>query len=247
MSRRFPALLLPLLLTYSCAGIQTSAIDKQYDFSRIRRVGVLEFDSGSAPNLGAEDLTVKYLLNHGYPVVERSKLNALLKEQKYGAMGVFLPETAKKIGKLLGVDALVLGRVTTYQASRKEVVMVKSVYTWRVPVYETRLKRVEGKHAPSARGKGKKGHQHLIEVKEQIGTDIREEVRNYPQVIAIDAVVGMVVKLVDVESGQIIWVGSFTGEGVTDMIAAESVISHLIRKLKKSWPPGKHPQKRVGL
>ncbi|MFH2202883.1 MAG: hypothetical protein ABIJ96_07200, partial [Elusimicrobiota bacterium] len=61
--------------------------------------------------------------------------------------------------------------------------------------------------------------------------------REIPQIFIIDAQVGVVAKLVDVETGEIIWIGSTTGEGINSAMAVESAVSYLVRKLRKEWTP----------
>ena len=52
--------------------------------------------------------------NKGFQVMERSDLNAILKEHNLASTGIIDPETAKKLGKLKAVDAIVVGTITPY-------------------------------------------------------------------------------------------------------------------------------------
>ncbi len=58
-----------------------------------------------------ERLTSEISATPGLEVVERGRLDEVLKEQKLGARGVLDPVTAKKIGNILGADAVVTGTV----------------------------------------------------------------------------------------------------------------------------------------
>ena len=48
----------------------------------------------------------------GFRVIDRNNLNSIIKENKLSATGLIDPETARKLGRIAGVDALVTGRLT---------------------------------------------------------------------------------------------------------------------------------------
>lgn len=86
-----------------------------------KRVAVLSFKEldGQTTVLGtylAEEL-LSHLVNSGLKVVERSMLDRLLGEQKLQQTGAIDPATAKEVGKVAGVDAIVTGTVTDLQSS----------------------------------------------------------------------------------------------------------------------------------
>lgn len=196
-----------------------TSVSKTYDFGRIQRVGILKFDSRFPEVLGVEDIFAKYLLANGLEVIERPHLEKLLKEQKFGATGAVTPETAKEIGEILGVDALLLGQVTSYIPERKEVLLVHTKNKYEEPVFEKqRQRQKDGSY---------------IEVQKQIATKVRYEDAQVPQIYTSYAQVGFAVKLVDVESGQVCWVGSYTNEGLNAQLAIESTAIYLSKKLRK--------------
>lgn len=221
-------------LALSLAGCSHStALNQNYDLSRVRRIGVLKFESHWASSLGVEDIFAKHLIRRGYSVVERSHLEALLKEQKLGLTGLFGAHPDKDLGKILGVDALVIGQVTSFSPGRKRVVMATTRETYIEPIFKTerrKKKKVKGED-------GKKGEDAYYKVQVQIGTKTRYVDKEIPTVFSIDAQVGIVAKLVDIETGEIIWIGSTTGEGVNALYAVESAVAYLVRKLRKDWRP----------
>jgi len=95
-----------------------------------RKVAVFDFDNAaaqggitnpffqtSAPNLGkaAADLLITRLVEDGrVRVIERSAIDKLLAEQNLSNTERGDPQTAAKLGKLLGVDAIILGTITRY-------------------------------------------------------------------------------------------------------------------------------------
>jgi curli biogenesis system outer membrane secretion channel CsgG len=89
------------------------------------RVAVVDFENKSTwtwwgDRLGeaAADVLVTDLMNTGkYTMIEREKIDAVLAEQQLGASGAVTPQTAAKIGKLLGVDLILTGSITQFSIS----------------------------------------------------------------------------------------------------------------------------------
>ena len=64
----------------------------------------------------AEELVTDLFMIGGLDIVERTMLDRVLGEIKLGQTGVVDPETAKKVGKVAGVDAIVTGSITDLQS-----------------------------------------------------------------------------------------------------------------------------------
>lgn len=97
-----------------------------------RRIAVFNFDNafrpsspnnmfavlqGNAPDLGkaATDLVITRLVQDGQvTVLERNAIDKLIAEQNLSNSDRTDPRTAAKLGRILGVDAIVLGSVTKY-------------------------------------------------------------------------------------------------------------------------------------
>ncbi len=96
------------------------AVKPGYDFSRIKRIAVLNFDGekGSA----AADIFILELMKRGFDVIERSRIESVIKEQGFGASGLIEPSTAKSIGKIFGVDAILTGSIMQYLPAQKRTV-----------------------------------------------------------------------------------------------------------------------------
>jgi len=98
-----------------------------------KRVAVFDFDNAAVtsgivipfvdmrgPDLGkaAADLLITKLVQEGgVSVIERSAMDKLLAEQNFSNSGRADPVTAAKIGRILGVDAIILGTITRYDYS----------------------------------------------------------------------------------------------------------------------------------
>jgi len=55
-----------------------------------------------------------------FEIIEREKLVRILDEQKLGQSGIVNESTAKQVGQMLGVDALIFGEVTSYRVEPDE-------------------------------------------------------------------------------------------------------------------------------
>ena len=95
---------------------------------RKKRVAVFDFDyatvhSGVAAIFGKDidigkgvtDLLVTYLVKDGtYSVIERKALDKIMAEQNFSNSDRANPTSAAKLGKLLGVDAIIVGSITQF-------------------------------------------------------------------------------------------------------------------------------------
>jgi curli biogenesis system outer membrane secretion channel CsgG len=88
-----------------------------------RRIAIMPFDYGAVTShVGSHDvgngivsLLITKLVNDGtYSVVDRQQLDAILKEQNLSVSDRADPATACKIGKILSVDAIIVGTVTEF-------------------------------------------------------------------------------------------------------------------------------------
>src|SRR5262245_8541182 len=103
------AVLLGAFLAFtSCVGPRV-AVNPHADFTGIRRVAVASF--GGPDGEVAADIFVQDLLEHGADVVERRRLDAVLREHNLAAENILDPSTVKMMGKVLGVDAIFVGTV----------------------------------------------------------------------------------------------------------------------------------------
>jgi curli biogenesis system outer membrane secretion channel CsgG len=85
-----------------------------------RRIGVVDFQNKTtygANRLGtsASDILITELAkSNRFIVVERDKLDKLMEEQKLGMSGAIDPGTAAKMGKILGLNAIVTGAISQF-------------------------------------------------------------------------------------------------------------------------------------
>jgi curli biogenesis system outer membrane secretion channel CsgG len=91
------------------------------------RVAVLEFQNNSTwgywgRNLGqaaTDELATQLVRSGAFTVVERQQIDAILREQHFGLSGAVNANTAAEIGKILGVQAVLLGSITQFSIDRR--------------------------------------------------------------------------------------------------------------------------------
>ncbi len=100
-----------------------------------KRVAVLDFDYatvrsyvadiwGSDQDVGkgiADMLVTQLVRNGNYSVIERNKLDQVLREQNFQQSGRADASTAAQLGRLLGVDAIIIGSITQFGRDDKKV------------------------------------------------------------------------------------------------------------------------------
>ena len=89
-----------------------------------RTIAVVEFTDlqGTVTDFGrylAEELITRLYIAENFKVIERQLLSKVIAEQKLSLSGVIDPASAKQLGKLLGVDAIVSGTITNLSQSVK--------------------------------------------------------------------------------------------------------------------------------
>jgi curli biogenesis system outer membrane secretion channel CsgG len=204
----------------SCAS-RHSVLNTSYDLNRVQRIGIIKFDTHFLGMRGVENMFAKYLIQNGFKVVERAKIDDILREHKISAQGYLSPETAKLIGKILGVDALMTGSVLSYSPARKELVTVRRRIKRVEPVYGTKTHTT-----PSGNTKT---------VSEKVGERVFYDTITEPRIETIYAEVSLTAKLIDVETAEVIWVGSYSDSGVDMEDATDNIAYYLIRRLAKDW------------
>src|SRR5260221_10601248 len=96
----------------------TMTIDKQKGMVGLKRgVGVLDFQNKTKYGenrigTAASDILITELAKSGkFIVVERDKINTIMSEQKFAITGAVDPTTAAKVGKILGLNAIVTAAI----------------------------------------------------------------------------------------------------------------------------------------
>src|SRR3970282_2083039 len=122
-----------LLLAFSVALADTAWAQDAPKPPRKKRVAIFDFEYGTVRSgvaalfvtdvdggKGIGDLIVKRLVQDGtYSVIERKALDKILAEQNFSTSDRANPASAAKIGKILGLDAIIIGSITQFGGENK--------------------------------------------------------------------------------------------------------------------------------
>jgi hypothetical protein len=67
----------------------------------------------------AAQLTEEIFQSRHFDIIEREKIETVMKEHSFNLSGAVDPSTAKRLGRMLGVDCLIFGQVTGYRVKEK--------------------------------------------------------------------------------------------------------------------------------
>jgi curli biogenesis system outer membrane secretion channel CsgG len=113
---RFAAAVLAAVLATTAAQAQSRP-----------RIAVVAFENNTTSviwgdRLGeaaADELTTQLVKTGEFTVVERARFDAIVAEQHAGMSGAIDPATAARVGKILGVQAVVLGSITKFTVEQR--------------------------------------------------------------------------------------------------------------------------------
>lgn len=198
---------LPAALLLAACATPNVAVNPRADFSAIKRVAVLSF-SGSQGGLAA-DIMTQSLMERGADVIERQRLDAVMREQSLTASSAFDPATAKELGKLLGVDALFVGTVAQNTPQSSYIVNNSKVNLGSGVTQVSNSTLYSG------------------------GT-----VMGMPdsQILSTTANVSLISRMVDVRTGSILWSASMGYEGFDTTSAMSGITDAFVASLEAIWP-----------
>lgn len=125
----FPIMLLFLIAVASAAAYEVEiehladSISKQMAKAgrkQVQRIAVVDFTDlqGNITELGrfiAEELSVNLARSEKhFEIIDRTHLKSLIEEHKFSMSGLVDPQTARQLGKIAGVDAIVTGKLTPF-------------------------------------------------------------------------------------------------------------------------------------
>lgn len=196
-----------------------SVISQTYNFDTMQRIGVMAFSSQWPALQGVENLFAKYLIQNGFKVVERAQLESVLAEHHIAMSGYLSPQTTREIGRILGVDVLLVGEVSDYVPTRTELALTATRQTKTRPVYTQEVMRQpDGTYAGYLRN---------------VGTEVSRSAEVRPTEYTINGQVGLIAKLIDVETAEIIWIGSAQDTSKSALTAADVIAYKLVKSFKK--------------
>lgn len=97
------------------AGRKARVAVLDFEYGAVRSNSAAIFGTDADIGQGISDLLVTTLVNDGsYSVIERAALNKVLAEQNFSNSERADPTTAARLGKVLGVDAIIVGTITQF-------------------------------------------------------------------------------------------------------------------------------------
>jgi len=225
MRPRIHACLAAVLLG-ACATADV-AINRSFDFSRVKRVAVIGFKDYSGRG-GSGDLVSaafeQSLIAAGYEVVERGQVSKVLAEQKIS--GRPDPKATKALGQSLGVDALLIGQITDLADTKTRTVIVENYDDRSEPVYVRRSRRVQQADGTT------------VDVDERAVDGYRtvRRMRREPRTDLIDGRLGVSARLVYVPTAAVLWSGSQTTAATTLQDGAHGAADDIMKAVKSTWP-----------
>lgn len=91
-----------------------------------KRIAIINFEdrSGYGHNIGrgvADMLVTSMVESDKFIVIERAELDEILKEQGLGQTGLVTPQSAAKVGQLLGLQRIITGSITEFGSKKSKV------------------------------------------------------------------------------------------------------------------------------
>jgi curli biogenesis system outer membrane secretion channel CsgG len=92
-----------------------------FDYATVQTASAAAFGTNVDVGKGISDLLVRHLVQDGtYSVIERKAMDKILAEQNFSNSDRADANSAAKIGKLLGVDAIIVGSITQFGYDNKD-------------------------------------------------------------------------------------------------------------------------------
>jgi curli biogenesis system outer membrane secretion channel CsgG len=121
-----------LLTTFSVMAISAQQTEAKSEQSKTppklkKRLAVLDFEvkaKGAPRDAGgglSEMLITALVESERFTVVERTRLDEILREQRLGITGAVNPKTAAQIGQLIGAQLLIKGVITEFEESKEKL------------------------------------------------------------------------------------------------------------------------------
>jgi hypothetical protein len=220
-----------LILSFSaCAPPAVVFLNARYQAAHVQRVALIGFEdypgmAGSGKIVGG--IFEKYLLLGNYSLVDQRQVAAVLEKQSLDPGANMDAQEIQSLGKLLGVDALVFGQVTGYSDSSDRTVVVDMPLEQTQPIFGQVI-TVQHSH-----------HGEEVKTVQDVVTGYSSTTTDTPvqQTETVYAHVGLSVRLIDANSGDLLWSASSSGIGGHLNEAAENVSSQVMKtvfeKVKK--------------
>ena len=122
MTKFFPTVLLLAISTMQAQPPKKRVAVFDFDYATVHSGVSQIFGQNVDIGKGIADLIVDRLVNDGtYSVIERKAIDKIMAEQNFSNSDRVDPNSAAKLGKILGVDAIIIGSITQFGRDDKSV------------------------------------------------------------------------------------------------------------------------------
>lgn len=226
MIKKFGLVILCVIIFFtSCAPSSLVTFETmkppEVSLGNVTKIAIAEFEGekGSGTQTSYK-LTELLTQTQRFTILEREKIDKILQEQGFSLTGAIDQTTAVEIGRLLGVDALIFGSVTTYKVED-----------------EKGTRKVE-KKVGTGEYKTEKYYNIFTRKEEERQVEIKKTVLVDESYIKRKGVVSINFKVVAVKTGQLLAVKSLTKdkkyesvEGKGTIPPAEEILSELLSNI----------------
>jgi tetratricopeptide (TPR) repeat protein len=207
----------------------------EYNVSDLKRLAVVDFSGpGNSGEMAAAKFTNELWSTNYFSLLERKELQKILEEHALQMSGVVNDSTIVEFGKILGVDGLIVGSVTTYQVEDKRGKEKVKEQVWTGQYEKDKNGNYVYEHTPIGKQKKKIYKEELVD----------------KEFINRQASVGLSFRLVSVETAEIRASGSQTESfsqkyypGQGNIPAREAVLNDLTDRVIKKFIPTISPYK----
>jgi hypothetical protein len=206
-------------------------VSRNYDPTTIFKVAVASFsDNPSAAGSGemAAGVFEKYLLLGGYRLIGHQQATQALSGQQLQLSESLDLASLRQVGQELGVDALVFGTVTDYSDAQETTVMTSMPLEQSTPILGT-TETVQ--HT---------GHTVVHTTQEVVsGYAYSQTSQVVPETSTLPAHVGLSVRLVDTQTGEVLWTASGDSQAPYLSGATEQASAKIMQAVLKQIQPGR--------
>lgn len=204
-----PILFSFLFLLSGCAS--NIALNQTYDVSRVRKIALLNFSGlEKHPNIGiivTNEFNFAFL-KHGFSIVERNYIDHVLAEQNLASTGAIEINEIKKLGTILGIDSIVIGFVERFKPEKSEEISYSLV-----PPPDPTIRKISSYSLGNSAS--------AVEVARAVRFDLASISVNF--------------RMIDVETGEVIAVGSDSTEADTATLATKSLALKMAKNLRNDF------------
>lgn len=204
-----PILFSLLFLLSGCAS--NIALNQTYDVGKVKKIALLNFSGlEKHPNIGiivTNEFNFAFL-KYGFSIVERNYIDHVLAEQNLASTGAIEINEIKKLGTILGIDSIVIGFVERFKPEKSEEIS----YSVVAPP-DPKIRKISSYSLGNSAS--------AVEVAPAVRFDLASISVNF--------------RMIDVETGEVIAVGSDSREADTATLATKRLALNMAKNLRNGF------------